>query len=813
MTQLLHHLRFGIRQLRKSPMFALTTILTLALGIGSTTAIFSLVYAVMLKPLPFPEQDRLVSVQREDHSLGAPLAGSMSYPNYFDTRAQNHTLAGVASYLGNGVTLTGTGEAQHLNGAEISSNFFQVLGVSPVLGRDLQRDEEKPGHRAVMLSYALWQSRFGGDRQIVGRPVTLDDLQYTVVGVMPKSFNFPIQEPSVDLWTSIAANAEGVEPLTGQRGADVAQMIGRLKPNVTLDQARADLNTVARNLANQYPDTNKWYTTSAVVPESEYLVGNTRTGLRVLFGAVTLVLLISCVNVAGLLLARSAQRSGEVALRGALGASRMEIVRQMLVESLLLSLLGGVAGVLLAEMILKGMVQFLPATLPRLNEASLNGTVVAFAVGLSVLTGLLFGILPALRISRLDPALAMREGTRAVTGGRSQNRLQTWLVIGETALGLILLVGAGLLIRSFVSVLHVDPGFNPHQVFTARISLADTDYKHDRKIQFMEQLIPQLAALPGVKSASAGWPLPMSGGQFGVSFTVEGHEVPKSDHPTEQLGLALPGFFETMQIPLIAGRTFTVQDGPKDPPVAIVSQAFAKKYLPGVNPIGKHLRSDLGDGTLNRPVREIIGVVGNIKRQGLTTETDAGYYLPWSQATVSSPFLCIRSEGDPASLERSVHSVIAQMDRSVPMYRVHDLDYYVSQSAAQPRFQTLLVTAFAAMALLLTAIGLYGVLSYIVQQRSLEISLRLAMGAQRGDVLGLILKRGLSLAAIGIAAGLIASVYLTRFVATLLYGVRPTDPLTLIGVSVLLLLVALVASIAPAYRASQSDPMRNLRSQ
>jgi putative ABC transport system permease protein len=540
MTQLLNHLRFGIRQLRKSPMFALTTILTLALGIGSTTAIFSLVYAVMLKPLPFPEQDRLVSIEREDHSLGTPIAGSMSYPNYFDTRAQNHTLSGVASIVGNGVTLTGTGEAQHLNGAEISSNFFRVLGVSPMLGRDLVGDEEKPGHRAVMLSYALWQSRFGSDPQIAGKPVTLDGLQYTIVGVMPRSFNFPIQQPSVDLWTSIAADAEGDGPITSQRGADMAQIIGRLKPGVTLEQARADLNLVARNLATQYPNTNKWYTTSAVVPESEHLIGDTRAGLRVLFGAVTLVLLIACVNVAGLLLARSAQRTGEVALRGALGATRAAIVRQMLVESLLLSLLGGTAGIILAELLLKGLVQLLPNTLPRLSDVSLNGTVLAFAVGLSLLTGLLFGILPALRISRLDPALAMREGTRSVAGGRSQNRLQTWLVVGETALGLILLVGAGLLIRSFVSVLHVDPGFNPHSVFTARISLAGNDEKHDQKIQFMNQLMPRLAALPGVKSASAGWPLPMAGGRFGISFTVEGHNVAQADRPTEQLALAFP---------------------------------------------------------------------------------------------------------------------------------------------------------------------------------------------------------------------------------------------------------------------------------
>jgi predicted permease len=813
MSRLLNEVRFGVRQLRKNPTFALTTILTLALGIGATTAIFSLVYAVMLKPLPLPESDRLVWLSQEDHSTGAAIPESLSYPDYFDWRAQNRTLTGIASFTNANITLTGMGEAQHLNGQAVSSNFFQVLGAAPTLGRDFLWKEEKPGHRAVMLSYALWESRFGANRQVVGQPVMLNGLQYTVVGVMPKSFNFPIHQPSVNLWTSLAAEAEGISPLTGQRGADDLEVIGRLKPTATLDQAQADLSVIARNLAKQYSDTNKWYTTALVKPEFEHLVGDSRPGLQVLFGAVLLVLLIACVNVAGLLLTRGAQRNAEVALRGALGASRLEIVRQMLVESLLLSLLGGLAGIALAMSILQGSIRFLPETLPRLNEVSLNGPVLAFAVGLSVLTGLLFGVMPSVRISRLDPALALREGTRTVTGSRVQQRLQMWMVVGETALGLVLLVGAGLLIRSFVAVLHVDPGFDPHGVFTARISLPDNGYKHDQKIQFIDQLLPRLASLPGVKSASAGWPMPMSGSNASISFTVEGHPVAKADHPSESIGLALPGYFETMRIPLVAGRTFTAQDGPKNAPVAIVNQAFARKYFPGVNPVGKHMTADLGDDTLQSPVREIVGVIGNIKRQGLTAESDPTYYLPWGQAVITTPYLCIRTAGNPENLQKAVSATIARMDPGVPMYQVHDLDFYVSRSAAQPRFQTLLVTSFATMALLLEAIGLYGVLSYIVQQRSMEIALRLAVGAQRGEVLGLVLKRGMTLAAIGVAVGLAISACLSRFIATLLYGVQPLDPLTFAGVSLLLLLVALVASIAPAYRAAHADPMITLRNQ
>jgi putative ABC transport system permease protein len=811
MTQLFSHIRFALRQLRKSPVFAFTTVLTLALGIGATTAIFSLVYAVMLKPLPFPHQDRLTWLAREDHASGTPIPGPLSYPNFFDWRTQNHTFSGIASYNNGTTTLTRDGDALHLNVEQVSSNLFQVLGVAPILGRDFRPEDETPGHRTVMLSYDLWQSRFGGDPRIVGQTITLDGLPSTVAGVMPKSFNFPIVAPAIEVWTSLAELAEDADPVTNQRSAEMIELIGRLKPGVTLVQARADLNVVSRNLAAQYPDDDKWITSVQVALEFEHLVGSSRTGLRVLFGAVAMVLLIACVNVAGLLLARGARRTGEIALRAALGASRVEIVRQMLVESLLLSLLGGLAGVTLAEAFLQGALRFLPNDLPRLNEVSLNPQVLAFAIGLAVLTGLLFGILPALRISHLDPSLALREGTRSVAGGRGQHRLQTVLVIGETALGLVLLVGAGLLIRSFVSVLHVDPGFDPHGVFTARLNLPDNGYKHDQKIQFFDQLMPRIAALPGVKSVSAGWPLPMAGGGLGISFALDGYQGEKADRPVEQAGLALPGFFETMRIPLVAGRTFTAQDKSSSAPVAIVSQAFANKYFAGANPIGKHIQPGLGDGTLDQPVREIVGVVGNIKRRGLTTQSDPQFYLPWSQAVITMPYLTVRTSSNPQDIERSVHAIVTQMDPNIPMYKAQTLDYYVSQSAAQPRFQTLLVTSFAAMALLLTAIGLYGVLSYIVQQRALELALRLAMGAQRGDVLQLVLKRGMGLAAIGVAAGLAISFFLTRFISTLLYGIRPTDALTFAGVSFLLLLVALAASFAPAYRASQTDPMHTLR--
>jgi predicted permease len=806
-------LRFGLRQLRRSPSFAVTAILTLALGIGATTAMFSLVDTVLLKPLPFPEPDRLVWITQHDHSIGATVPESLSYPDYFDWRAQNRTLAGLASYKNGFLTLTGMGPAQQLNSETVSSNFFQVLGAAPFLGRDFRPDEERAGNRAVMLSFAFWQSRFGSDRGIAGRTIVLDGESYTVAGVMPRSFQFPISSTSTDLWTSLAPNAEGATPATVQRGNDSLSIIGRLKPGVTAEQAAADLSAIARRLAAQYPNSNKWYLSAGVTPESREITGNTRVAFEVLFGAVVLVLLIACVNVAGLLLARGARRAGEMALRGALGATRGELIRQLLSESLLLSICGGLIGVLLAKGMLAAAVFVAPKSIPRMSQVSLNPWVLAFAVALSLLTGLLFGVLPALRGSRLRPALALREG-RTMVSARSRNGLQSWLVIGETALSLILLVGAGLLLRSFAAALRSDPGFDPHGVLTARFSMPETDYSRDRKIQVIQQLLPRLAALPGVASASAGWPMPMSASFATISFTVEGHPVALGDNPSEAIGVTLPGYFATMRIPLLAGRDFTAADTAKGEPVAIVSQAFANKYFPGVNALGKHLKSDVSDGLVPGGIsRRIVGIVGDIKQRGLTVEPLPQYFLPWTQAVITNPYLCLRTSGNPAALENAVRTTLAGMDPNLPLYLVHPLDDYVAQSAAQSRFQAMLLSSFAVVALLLAAVGLYGVLTYIVEQRSGELALRLAVGARRADVLQLILKRGIALALIGEAAGLIVALSLTHSIAALLYGVKPLDALTFICVALLLLLVALISSFAPAYRAAQTDPMTTLRAQ
>lgn len=814
MHQVWQDLRFAFRQLRKNQGFALTTILTLALGIGATTAIFSLVNTVLLRPLPFPEQDRLVWMQQLDQSTGAAgIPESLSYPDFFDWRARNHSFEAIAAYRHDSLTLTGSGIPQQLESQVVSSEFFRVLGVDPALGRSFVLDDEKPGTHVAVLSHQMWLSSFGGDRGIVGRSITLDGVSYTVVGVMPKGFEFPIQNPAPSLWTTLADDAVGRMAATSARGADMLSVVGRLKAGVTLSQATADLSLIARNIAAQYPDTNKTYTAAIVRPELENLVGDTRQPLNVLFAAVVFVLLIACANVAGLMLARASRRRSEIAIRSAMGATRGQIIRQVLVESIFLAICGGALGVVLSSALLRTMLRLVPENLPRLDQVSVDGAALAFAAAASVLTGVLFGVLPAWRMAKLDPSLALRDGTRGMTSGRGQYRLHNSLVIAETAVGLVLLVGSGLLIRSFVRVLAVDPGFDPRNVLTASLNLPDSQYHGLKKVQFYEQLLPRLAALPGVESVAAGWPIPLGRGNFSISFAIEGRPIAKGDEPSEALSVVSPEFFRTLRIPVIAGRAFQPTDDSRSAQVIIINQAFARKYFPGENAIGKHIQADVGDGITEHPMREVVGVVGDVKRRGITSDAPPQYYLPYAQCVITSPSLEIRTTGNPVSVIGPLRALLAQMDDSVPLFRVRTLEDYVSKSAAQPRFQTLLIGFFAAMALLLSAIGLYAVLSYMVAQRSLELGLRLALGAQRAGLLGLVVRRGVTLAAVGLGIGVFVSLLLTRFMAGMLYGIRPFDPLTFVGVSIVLLLVSLIASMAPAYRAARLDPMNTLHEQ
>jgi putative ABC transport system permease protein len=809
-------LRFAIRQLRKSPGFAITVVLTLALGIGATTGIFSLVNAVLLRPLPFPEPGRLMDLQHESGRTGTIAPQSLSYPDFFDWRAQNHSFSAMASYRDATTTLTNAGTAQILQGEIVSSDFFRVLGIHPGLGRDFLSEEEKSGCNAAMLSYQLWQTAFGSQPDIAGRTITLDGYAYTVAGVMPASFSFPFQNPAPQLWISIADDAfdpDGGTPMTVQRGAHMLDVIGRLKPGVTPDQARADLSHINSNLAAQYPESNKFFTSAQVKPELEHLIGDSRPALRILFAAVSLVLLIACANVAGLLLARASHRRVEIALRAALGASRAEIVRQVLIESLLLSLLGGALGLGLSTVFLQGMLRFVPQNLPRLGSISVDSTVLAFTIVVSVLTGLLFGVVPALRMSRLDPALALRDGVRSVTAGRGQHRLHSALVIAETALGLVLLIASGLFIRSFVRVLSVDPGFNRRNVLTADLSYPSGKGYADKVARFYEQLMPQVAALPGVSSAAAGWPLPFSGDNIGVTFDIEGRPTAKGDEPGADVRIVTPNFFNTLRIPVLRGRDFAPTDSGTSTPVVIVSESWAKKFFPGEDAIGKHIKPGLGDGVHPEAMHEIIAVVGDVKQRSLTKEARPTFYLALSQCGVSAPTLVVRSSGDPAALANPLRSLVGSVNRDVPVYHVHALEDMLSSAASTPRFTTLLLSSFAAMALLLSAVGLYAVLSYMVAQRTSEMGLRMALGARRADLLSLILRRGLVLAAIGAAVGLAASTVLTRLISSQLYGIHAFDALTYIGVTALLVAVSVAASLLPAWRASRVDPMETLREQ
>jgi predicted permease len=816
--QLSQHILFAIRQFRKAPGFALTAILTIAIGIGATTAIFSLINTVLLRPLPFSQPDRLMSVlSRNDRfqRVGSEGGNAMSYPDFFDWRAQNKSFSGLAAYHGASFALTGSRESRHLEGQVVASDFFRTLGVSPMLGRDFNTDDEKPRVSSAMLSYDLWTTAFGSAPDIVGRSINLDGTSYTVVGVMPKGFEFPIVTPAAQLWTSIGndAYASDNEPITSERGAHFLDVVGRLKPGATRSQAEADLAVIAGSLAKQHPDTNRHFTGAVVTSQLDSMVGDSRTALRLLFAAVSLVLLIACANVAGLLLARSSRRRTEIAIRGALGANRRQIAGQVLVESLFLALCGGALGVVFSVLLLRTLIKLVPSDLPRLSQVSVDGQVLLFATVVSVVTGLLFGVLPALRISKVDPSLALRDSSRTATVGRSQHRVQNSLVVVQTAIGLVLLIGSGLLIRSFVHVLQVDPGFDRRNVLNAYISLPDNLYSNAQKVQFYERLLSGIRAIPGVRAAGAATPIPLSGNSMRIAFDIEGHPLPEGERNSARVFIVTPGYFETMRIPVLRGRGFQDSDQTTSTPVAVVSESFVRKYFPDVDPIGRHINPGLSDGTVKEVPREIVGIVGDVKAARLTEELTPSYYLPLSQAAIMSPKLVVRTEVDPVSIIGPLRAQVAALNKEVPVYGVKTFDDLVSQAVSQPRFQAVLLSIFAGIALLLTAVGLYGLLSYLVAQRTLEIGVRIALGAQRSSVLRMFLHRGLMLAAIGVAVGIAVSMFLATLIGGMLFGIRPLDPMTFAMVSGVPLLVALIASGIPAYRAARLDPMKTLRDQ
>lgn len=814
MNQLLQDIRFAVRQLRKAPGFTLTVIITLALGIGATTVVYSIVDAVLLRPLPFPHADRLVELDSlENMAGGATRANDTSYPNFYDWRTQTKSFQSMASYKSNGFTLAGQGvnPARRITGIMVSGDFFSTLGVQPTMGRGFRREEEQPGNRSVVIGSELWHQEFGGAPDVVGKTIRLNDEAYSIIGVMPRGFLFPLSAPDAQLWVTSAHDAEEPNASTTQRGYNQLDVVARLRDGVTLEQARAELNAVQQGMALRYPDDDKNMTTVTVQPELDAMVGDVRQPLRILFAAVALLLLIACANAGGLFLTRTSSRIGELSVRAALGASRANLLRQLLVEAFALSLCGGLLGVGLATLALKGAPTLLPANLVRSQSIAINGGVLGFALCAALVTGLVFGVLPAWRVSRLDPTLALNETRRSATAGRRQHVLHGGLVVVETALSLVLLAGAGLLMRSFDRLLRVDPGFQPQHLLTFRVSAPDKRYDDDQRVALFNRIMARLQALPGVQAVSAAFPMPLTGGNIQISFSIEGQPVAIGDEPSERVSVIAPRFFETLHIPLERGRLFRAEEqGEQGQPVVIINQAFAKKYFGNLDPIGQHMRSGLGIGP-NPPMREIVGVVGDVKRANLMEPAKPEYYIPIEQAPITAPSIAMRVSGDPASYESAVRSAVAEIDRGLPVYRLRPYGEELARTTAQQRFQTFLIASFAGIALLLAAVGLYALLNYMVVLRRPELGLRIALGAQRSNVLGLILTRGVALSGGGLILGVASSALLTRYLAGMLFQVKALDPFVFGVVSLVLLLVASLASLVPAYRASRLDPIETLR--
>jgi putative ABC transport system permease protein len=813
MGMLLQDMRYGIRMLMKNPGFTIIAVVTLALGIGANTAIFSVVNAELLRPLPFRESGRIVSVATANSRMHTSN-GSTSYPDFVDWRAQNQVFEKMAVYTDTTFTLTGQENSAHLEGASVSADTFDLLGVSPELGRTFQPEEDEPNHHVAIISDRLWKQQFGGDPKIIGRVITLDNEGYTVIGVMPADFRYPLQREPEAIWSTmspIRESSDDSSPITQQRGAHFLSCIARLRPGVTLAQAQAAMDVIASSLSKQYPDSNK-YIGVHLSSEQERLTGAIRPALLVMMIAVGLVLLIACVNVANLLLARATTRGREIAIRTAMGAARTRVVRQLLTESLLLAIFAGVLGTALAFWGSDVLVRLSPENLPRVGEIRIDGWALAFTASLSLLTGILFGLAPALQSTHSNIVEALKEGALSTTAGRSRHGLRSSLVIVEMALALILLVSAGLLIRSLIRLQNVNPGFDAHNVMTAALDLPDAKYPDPKKVEFSRELISELQALPGVQSAAGIFPLPMSGDEIRTSFQIEGRPVAKSEEPRTSIRSATPNYFGTMRIPLLQGRDFTDRDDAARSLVVVVNQAFARQFFPGENPIGKHIRLGIPKYGDEKPLREIVGVVGNVKFEDLTAEWMPESYIPFAQLQLfGSLTIVVRSAKDPEGLAKPIASVVQSIDKDLPTYAPKTVEQYLNGTIAVPRFNTFLLAIFAALAMLLTAVGLYGVISYTVAQRTHEIGIRMALGAQPGDMLRLVVGQGMRLALLGVGLGLVAALGLTRFLSSLLFGVSSTDPVSFAVVVVMLFAVVLLACYIPARRAMRVDPMVALR--
>ncbi len=810
MGTLWQDLRYGARMLLKKPGFTLVAVLTLALGVGANTAIFTVVNAVLLRSLPFEHAEQLVRIGGANQQRNKRL-GTLSPHDFYDIRDRNTVFESIAAYDGWSPSLTGTGEPERLAGGRVTTSFFNVLKVEPALGRAfLPQEEQRGNHLVVILSYGLWQRRFGANPSIVGQSITLGGLSYNVIGVLPQGFDPPqfsnvgFEKP--ELWAPFAPDLS--QWTRSGRSLDTA--IARLKPGVSSEQAQAELMVIAQQLEQQYPDTNAGESLN-VVSLHEQLVGKIRSALMIFLAAVGFVLLIACANVANLLLARAAARQKEIAIRTALGAGRWRVVRQLLTESVLLALLGGALGLLFAMWATDYLVTLGADALPHLGRIGLDLRVFGFTTLLTLLTGIAFGLAPALQFSKPDLNETLKESGRTSMSGRGSQRLRGLLVVSEIAISLLLLIGAGLLVKSFMRLQNVSPGFDPHNTLAMNVFLPGAKYPEDEQQRaFFDQAQERIKALPGVDAVGMVSNLPVSGGFDTVSFYAEGQAVPARENvPDVERYTINSDYFRAMGIPLKSGRSFGSEDRANSLPVAIISEETARRFWPGESPLGKRINTDIDDK--ESPWRTIVGVVGDVRHYALDISPTPQFYLPHHQSSPQFMAVVVRSSNRPENQIAAVREQIWAIDKDQPIFNIKTMERFVAESIAQRRFTMLLLGLFAGVALVLAIIGLYGVMAYTVTQRTHEIGIRMALGAQAGDVLKMVIRQGMALVLIGVGIGLAAAFILSRLISSFLYGVSATDPWTFVGVPLVLCAVAGLASYIPARRATKVDPMVALR--
>jgi putative ABC transport system permease protein len=803
MENLTKDVRYAIRMLLKKPAFTAIAILTLALGIGANTAIFSVVYAVLLRPLSFLEPDRLV-VLAEKSPAGSRMGPA--YPNYEDWRERAQSFEALAAYLDESFNLTGVDKPVRLQGRRVNWNFFQLLGVNPQLGRLFIDQDDRVGAQATMLiSNGLWKESFGGDPDVIGKTIRIDEDQITVIGVLPPEFDFLHR---ADIYVPIGLSLTSKFGLMDRGNHFSLSVLARLKNGVAVEQARREMEAIAANLAREYPKTNSGNSATVQSLDDEF-VQDVRPALLVLLGAVGFVLLIACVNVANLTLVRTAERHKEISIRLALGSGRGRIVRQLLTESLMIAALGGVTGLLIGIWVMDGLLALAPTDAPRIGDVRLNSTVLIFTLCVSALTGLLFGLLPALHASRVDLNTALKEGGRAIAGS-SRERMRKFLMVAELSLALVLLIGAGLMMRTVFELTRVDPGFDTDRLLTSRFILPENIYNEDRRRAFYRDCLERVQSLPGVRSAALTQSLPIDGSHWNSIFIVADKPVPpRAELPNAAFSPVSENYFEVMGIRLLSGRAFNEADTADSPKVIVINETLGRSLWPNEDPVGKQLKQGWPED--KAAWREIVGVVSDVKLNGVDRETPLQVYLPLAQSPFRSLCLVARTDGNPLALASTVEQTIHSIDKDLPVFNARSMDQLLGNATAQQRLTMILLAGFAILALTLAAVGIYGVMSYAVAQRTHEIGIRMALGAKSSNVLNLVIRQGMIPALIGVAVGTAAAFALTRLMASLLFGVSATDPKTFVVVPIVLIGVALAACFMPARRATKVDPMIALR--